>query len=440
MNKTRYRSVSTGVIVAIVVIIIVVVIAGGLAYYYTTKKTTSTTTTSSTTTSTVAAPPYILIGTLYASSGSYATSSMSEYKGLQLWAKWINQSGGIYVKQYGKKIPVKIVAYDDQSNPSTAQSLYQQLVTVNHVNVLVADFGSVLTAPAVSYANASHILLWDVTGSSYAFFINNPYIILTSLPVSPYFVTYVAPFLHSLNITKVAVIYASNDFNAYQDYFLGTFFKQYGITAVVNESFPTSTSDFSTYIATIKAANPQAVIELGYPTDDIPFLNQVAESGTYFPMVLTNFPGQLLPNFLSSVGKNMNGTFTLAYPPLVSYTPNYGPNLTEFEKLWNSTYPGTPPNFLSLAGFNAGLIIGLAIQDAGTLNQTAIKAAVLNDISGKVVTLTGLFNITNTGAQMGETPVVAQVWVYPNMTTKFTLLWPTSISNGTVVYPEPCAP
>ncbi|MGC9183816.1 ABC transporter substrate-binding protein, partial [Caldisphaera sp.] len=177
MNKTRYRSVSTGVIVAIVVIIIVVVIAGGLAYYYMTKKTTSTTTTSSTTTSTVAAPPYILIGTLYASSGSYATSSMSEYKGLQLWAKWINQSGGIYVKQYGKKIPVKIVAYDDQSNPSTAQSLYQQLVTVNHVNVLVADFGSVLTAPAVSYANASHILLWDVTGSSYAFFINNPYII-----------------------------------------------------------------------------------------------------------------------------------------------------------------------------------------------------------------------------------------------------------------------
>ena len=440
LNKTRYRSVSTGVIVAIVVIIIVVVIAGGLAYYYMTKKTTSTTTTSSTTTSTVAAPPYILIGTLYASSGSFATSSMPEYEGLQLWAKWINQSGGIYVKQYGKKIPVKIVAYDDQSNPSTAQSLYQQLVTVNHVNVLVADFGSVLTAPAVSYANASHILLWDVTGSSYAFFINNPYIILTSLPVSPYFVTYVAPFLHSLNITKVAVIYASNDFNAYQDYLIGHLFKQYGITAILNESYPTTLSDFSSYISNLETIKPQAVIEFGYPTDDIPFLNQVASSKVCFPMIYTNYPGLMLPIMLSGVGANMNGTFTGAFPPIVVYKPTYGPNLTEFEKLWNSTYPGVAVNYNVLAGFNAGLIIGLAIQDAGTLNQTAIKAAVLNDISGKVVTLTGLFNITNTGAQMGETPVVAQVWVYPNMTTKFTLLWPTSISNGTAVYPEPCAP
>jgi len=136
----------------------------------------------------------------------------------------------------------------------------------------------------------------------------------------------------------------------------------------------------------------------------------------------------------------MNGTFTGAFPPIVVYKPTYGPNLTEFEELWNSTYPGVAVNYNVLAGFNAGLIIGLAIQDAGTLNQTAIKAAVLNEISGKVVTLTGLFNITSTGAQMGETPVVSQVWVYPNMTTRFTLLWPTSIANGTAVYPEPCAP
>ncbi|MFP3228259.1 MAG: branched-chain amino acid ABC transporter substrate-binding protein, partial [Caldisphaera sp.] len=107
MDSSKYRSVSTGAVIAIVVVIIVVVIAGGLAYYYSTKKVTTTSTTSTT----VAAPPYILIGTLYASTGSYSTSSMPEYEGLQVWAKWINQSGGIYVKQYGKKIPVKIVAY-----------------------------------------------------------------------------------------------------------------------------------------------------------------------------------------------------------------------------------------------------------------------------------------------------------------------------------------
>ena len=387
-----------------------------------------------------AAPKYITIGTLYSSTGSFADTSMSEYDGLKLWASWINSQGGIYVKQYGKKIPVKIIAYDDHSSPTTAESLYQELVKVDHVDVLIADFGSVLTAPAVSFANASHVLLIDVTGSSYRFFHNNNYIVLTSLPVSPYFIPYVAPFLHSLNITKVAVIYAANDFNAYQDYFLGKFFKQYGITTVLNESYPTSTTDFSSYIATIKSSHPQAVLELGYPDNDIAFLNQLASSKTYFPLVLTNFPGQMLTTFAKSVGVNMNGTFTLAYPPLVSYKVNYGPTLSEFEKIWNTTYPGTPYNFLSIAGFNAGLIVGLAIQDAGTLNQTTIKQAILNDISGKVVTLDGPFKVTQYGMQIGEIPLPAQVWVYPNGTTTVVLLWPSNMATGKPIYPNPYHP
>ncbi|MGC8566458.1 MAG: ABC transporter substrate-binding protein [Caldisphaera sp.] len=464
MNKYRYRSVSTTTLAIIIIVVVIVVVVAGVAAYYATKKpvtTTFTTTTSvpttttttsivpttvtttfTTTTSvpTTTAPPYILIGTLYASTGRFASSSMPEYEGLQTWAKWINQSGGIYVAQYGKKIPVKIIAYDDDSDPTTAQSLYNELVTVDHVNVLVADFGSVLTAPAVSYANASHILLWDPTGSSYAFFTNNPYIIDTSIPVSAAWVTPIAQFLHSLNITKVAVIYAANDFNAYQDYLISPLFSQYGITAVLNESFPTSTSDFSSYIASIESAKPQAVIEFGYPTDDIPFLNQIASSKVCFPMIYTNYPGLMLPMMLSGVGANMNGTFTGAFPPIVEYKPTYGPNLTVFDELWSSTYPGVSVNYNVLAGFNAGLIIGLAIQDAGTLNQTAIKAAVLNDISGKVVTIDGLFNITQYGMQVGETPLPSQVWVYPNGTTNVVLLWPPNEATGKAVYPAPCPP
>ncbi|WP_157463175.1 ABC transporter substrate-binding protein [Caldisphaera lagunensis] len=433
MNKTLNRSVSGTTIAIIIVVIVIIIVGAVVGGYYATRKPT--------TTSTVSAPPYILIGTLYASTGSFATSSMSQYEGLQTWAKWVNESGGIYVKEYGKKIPVKIVAYDDLSSTSTAQSDYQQLLNVNHVNILVADFGSVLTAPAVSLTNASHILLWDVTGSSYAFFVNNPYIIDTSIPVSGAWVSVIAEFLHSLNISKVAVLYASNDFNAYQDYLLGTYFKQYGITPILNESYPTSTSDFSSYIATLESLKPQAVIEFGYPTDDIPFLNQLASSKASFPLIYTNYPGLQLPNLVSGVGGNMNGTFTGAFPPIVEYKVNYGPNLTQFASLFESTYPGVPINYNVLAGFNAGLIIQAAIQDAGTFtNQTALKQAVLNDISGKIVTLTGPFEITQNGEQLGETPAIAQIWIYPNMTTKLTIVWPSNLANGTAVYPEPPLP
>ncbi|WP_238523644.1 ABC transporter substrate-binding protein [Acidilobus saccharovorans] len=430
LSRVR-RSISTTALAVIIVVVVVVAVIGGYYAYISTKK---------------PSVKYITIGVVYDSSGEFASSSMPEYEGLELWASWVNSHGGIYVKQYGRNLTVKVIALNAASNPSTAESDYETLVNTYHVDVLVADFGSVMTAPAVSFTNASHVLLWDVTGSSFKFFTNNNYIILTSLPVSPYFVLYVPGFLHMLGIHNVAVVYDDNDFNAYQAYFLAPGLSSYGIKVVYNTSVATSTSQYTSLVAAIESLHPQAVLELGYPTNDEAFLSQVEASHACFPLVLTNFPGQLLPIFVSSEPTAVNGTFTLAYPPIVEYTPQvasklglqwFGPTLPQFESMWvNFTH--TSPNFLAIAGFNAGLIIQLAIQDAGTLNQAALKQAVLSDVSGKVMTIDGIFNVTSNGMQVGENPIPAQVFVWPNGTTTVNLLYPSEYANATAIYPEPC--
>src|SRR3984893_9305608 len=84
-------------------------------------------------------PAEIKIGPLYASSGRYAAISMPVFSALKLWADQKNADGGVYVKAFDKKIPVKLVAYDDQSNTATASTLYNQLVTQDKVDLLVAD-------------------------------------------------------------------------------------------------------------------------------------------------------------------------------------------------------------------------------------------------------------------------------------------------------------
>lgn len=93
------------------------------------------------------APSEIKIGTLYASSGRYASISMPVHNGLKLWVDQKNAEGGVFVKAFDKKLPIKLVAYDDQSNTATASTLYNQLITQDKVDLLVADSGSVLTAP-----------------------------------------------------------------------------------------------------------------------------------------------------------------------------------------------------------------------------------------------------------------------------------------------------
>lgn len=51
------------------------------------------------------APSEIKVGTLYASSGRFASISMPVYNGLKLWADQKNADGGVYVKAFDKKFP-----------------------------------------------------------------------------------------------------------------------------------------------------------------------------------------------------------------------------------------------------------------------------------------------------------------------------------------------
>src|ERR1700723_4066934 len=92
-------------------------------------------------------PTEIKIGTLYASAGRYASISMPVFSGLKLWTDLKNADGGVYVKAFDKKLPVKLVGYDDQSNTATASTLYNQLITQDKVNLLFPHSAPALRAP-----------------------------------------------------------------------------------------------------------------------------------------------------------------------------------------------------------------------------------------------------------------------------------------------------
>jgi branched-chain amino acid transport system substrate-binding protein len=384
-----------------------------------------------------AAPSQITIGTLYAGSGSFATSSESQYAGLQAWARQVNAAGGATVAAYHKKIPVKIIAYNDESSPTTAATLYNQLITQNHVNILVADFGSVLTSVAVPIAKEHHMLLFDVTGTGASFFTaGNPYLVLTSLPTSALWPDTLAQFLLNKHIARIAVLYDSNDFTQSQASTLQTQLAKGGVTPVYYNAIPTETTSYGTLLHTIAAKNPDAVIEFGYNTNDIPFLQALPANGLHFKMVFTVFPGQLFSLILKNVGPAaLAYTYTYPTPPLVKYNSvTYGLGIDAFSQQFQSTN-GSPPNFLNVAGYNAGLIIQDTLAHAKTLDQLALRHAV-GSLSGSLTTLDGPFAVDSQGAQTGETLPVAQL--IPNGSTpKIVVVYPPSVATGSAVYPAP---
>ncbi len=381
----------------------------------------------------------IRIGTLYAGSGPFATSSLAQYRGLTFWVHAMNRAGGVYVKALHKKVPIKLIAYNDRSSPTTAATLYTQLITRDHVTILVADFGSVLTSVAVPIAKEHRVLLFDPTGTGATFFTrNNPFIVLTSLPTSAIWPDSLADYLKSEPaIRRVALLYATNDFTGSQADTLRHRLAGSHVKLVYDHGIATGTSDYTLLLHSIAASHPQAVIEFGYPNNDLAFLQNLRNSGIHFPMVFTIFPGQLSALFKKNVGTHgLAYLYTYPTPPLLAYNKvNYGPGLDAFRSAFEA-HTHKPVNFLNVAGYNAGLVIEKTLATSPSLAPLALRRAV-SAISGKLHTLDGLFRIDPvTGAQTGAMLPVGQ-FVPSGAQVTMRLVYPPSLATGRAVYPSP---
>jgi len=384
------------------------------------------------------APKEIVVGTLYSSSGAYAPDSIPELDGIKLWVNQMNKAGGVYVGAYHKKIHVKLVDYNDQSSPTTAATLYSQLITQDHVNVLIPDFGSVLTAPAVQIAQEHHQLLFDATASGTVFFTpGNPYIVGSGIRNSAFWPDPLVKFMMSKHIKRIAILYDANDFDAAQATTIDNGLKANGITPVYYQSVPTTTTTYGTLISSIAATHPQAVIELGYNTNDIPFLNALTTSGQHFGMVFTVFPGQLPQLFQQDVGtKGLKDTYTYATPPVVSYKKvNLGMNTAAFSRAFRSAFHGTPVTYPAMAGYGTALIAQEALNQAKQFTQLAMRQALARE-SGKLTTAIGQFKITKDGAQEGEFLPVGQIFPAHGGTV-IKVVYPPTLATAKAIYPAP---
>ena len=391
------------------------------------------------------APAEIKIGTLYASSGRFASISMPVHSALKLWADQKNAEGGVYVKAFDKKLPIKLVAYDDQSNTATASTLYNQLVTQDKVDLLVADSGSVLTAPAVAIARDHKMFLFDQTGTGASFFSkDNPFIALMADPVSTIWPKPVADFIThdgpALGIKKVAILYSTNEFTGTQANAFRKFVKESGtpIEIVYDQGIPTETTNYTVIINNINSTNPDAVIHLGYAPNDIAFLRNLQDVGIKFKMLFCIYPGIETELLEKNVGeKGLEHVFTYVPSSALDYPVNFGMTMKQYRAAWDKKYSDGKVEFgfNAVAGYTTGLVIEKALSVATSLDQMELRRAVFS-LSGELKTLDGTFALDETGGQIGELTPLGQL-VVDNEHVKFISIYPHETATGKPIYPAP---
>src|SRR5262249_35795523 len=95
----------------------------------------------------------VKIGMSMPQTGSLGAGGKAELVAIRMWVDDVNQKGGLL----GRK--VEFIVYDDQTNPALTPGIYTKLLDVDKVDLLIAPYGTVPTAPIMPLVKQRGLLL-----------------------------------------------------------------------------------------------------------------------------------------------------------------------------------------------------------------------------------------------------------------------------------------
>src|ERR687898_2536479 len=95
----------------------------------------------------------VRIGMSMPQTGSLGAGGQAALVALRLWVDDVNKKGGLLNRK------VELIAYDDQTNPANVPGIYTKLLDVDKVDLLIAPYGTVPTAPIMPLVKQRGLLL-----------------------------------------------------------------------------------------------------------------------------------------------------------------------------------------------------------------------------------------------------------------------------------------
>ena len=352
----------------------------------------------------------ILIGSNLPLTGILAGAGIEQRWAYQTAVDDINKAGGIYIKEYGKKLPVRLIVADDASDPGKAASAVERLIKQKKVDLLLGGFaapfgvipGCITAEKYRRYYHTSICLIppWlehNFKWSTLFFFkldqaCSVPYQIWDSLPENE-------------RPKKPALIMEDTfDGRAFAGLFrsLGT---KFGYTFAMDEPWAVGAKDYSAQIIKAKSQGVDAILIFGADTDVITFVRQMKENNLsvkYFH----GWKGAWAGEFWKALGKDAqyilcDGFWSMDFP---------FPGAKELGERYYNQFKKHSVSVGALYGLCQ--ILWQAIEKAGTLDSAKVRQAVLDN---EFETVMGKVNYGKNGVAVFES-TASQWWNGKQMT------------------------
>ncbi len=275
----------------------------------------------------------IKVGIGIAQTGTLGGGGKAALVALQMWVEDVNAKGGLL----GRK--VELISYDDQSNPATTPGIYTKLLDIDKVDLIIAPYGTVPTAPIMPLVKERGLLLMgnfsfqvNRTVKHDMWFNNAPWNDASSW--SDGFIK--AGLKHGAK--TIAFLAADQEFAQNLANGARELSKQAGMKTVYDQNYPPTTVDFSSMIRAIRAAKPDIVFVMSYPNDSVAIVRAVNEIGVGDSVKIFGggMVGLQFTPIMESLGSLLNGIVNynsyvpgLKYPGVEEFLQRYSKKAVE---------------------------------------------------------------------------------------------------------------
>jgi branched-chain amino acid transport system substrate-binding protein len=256
-----------------------------------------------------AAAQEIKIGFSMAMTGGLGPNGKSALLAHKIWAEDVNAKGGLHGR------PVKLIYYDDQSNPSTVPGIYTKLLDVDKVDLVVGGYATAMLAPAMPIMIQRKKLFIGLLGLAVNSEFNYPnyFVMIPSGPdPKPAFTEgfFQVAMAQNPKPTTVAIVAADQEFSRNASDGARQNATKFGLKVVYDKRYPPSTTDYAPIVRAIQATNPDIVVVCSYPPDSVGIVRAVNEIGFKPKMIGGGMVGPQNTSMKASLGPLLNGFIT----------------------------------------------------------------------------------------------------------------------------------
>ena len=268
----------------------------------------------------------IKIGFSISQTGPLGAGGKPGLLALQMWRDDVNARGGII----GRK--VELIIYDDQSNASLVPGIYAKLLDVDKVDLLIAPYGTNLTAPIMPMVKQRQLLLMG----NYSFEVNeraqhDMWFNNSPLTDSVAIATGYFEIGRKLGAKTVAFLAADAEFSQNLATGARNLATHSGLKVVYDQKYPPNTTDFSSMLRAIKATKPDLVYVASYPGESVAIVRGASEIGVgdSVKMFGGGMVGLQFAPIMESLGSQLNGVVN--YNPYVPEKSLEFPGMKDFQ-------------------------------------------------------------------------------------------------------------